>query len=100
MSAPLPGIVPDGSGTRITVQVVPRASRTEIVGAYGDEALRLRLNAPPVDGKANQELVRFFAETLGIPARSVTLVSGQTGRRKTVRIAGISPASVQSALAR
>jgi hypothetical protein len=99
VSAPLPGIVPDGDGARIAVQVVPRASRTEVVGAYGDEAVRLRLNAPPVDGKANQELVRFFAGALGVPARAVTLVSGQTGRRKTLRVAGVPPAAVQAALA-
>ena len=90
MSESLPGIVPDGNGVRITVQVVPRASKTEVVGAYGDDALRVRLNAPPVDGKANKELVRFFAEALGVPARAVTLVSGQTGRRKVLKTDGVS----------
>ena len=96
---PLPGIVADGDGSRVTVQVVPRASRTEVVGAYGDDALRLRLAAPPVDGKANRELLRFFAETLGVPARSLELVSGQTGRRKVVRIAGLPPDAVRARLA-
>ena len=82
-------ILPDGSGTRIVVQVVPRASKTEVAGMYGDEALRIRLNAPPVDGKANRELVRFVAESLGVPERAVTLVSGQTARRKTLRVDGV-----------
>ena len=98
MSEALPGIVPDGGGVRITVQVVPRASKTEVVGAYGDDALRVRLNAPPVDGKANKELVRFFAEALGVPVRAVALVSGQTGRRKTLKIDGVTADAAQSRL--
>lgn len=91
-------IVPDGAGARIAVQVVPRASKTEVAGMYGDEALRVRLNAPPVDGKANRELVRFVAETLGVPERAVALVSGQTGRRKTLRVDGVSPDRVRAML--
>lgn len=98
MSTPLPGIVPDGSGTRITIQVVPRASKSEIVGAYGDEAVRVRLNAPPVDGKANAELISLFSKLLSIPARSITLASGQTGRRKAILIAGLSPDTIQRLL--
>ena len=91
-------IVPDGAGTRIAVQVVPRASKTEVAGMYGDEALRVRLNAPPVDGKANRELVRFVAETLGVPERAVALVSGQTGRRKTLRVDSVPPDRVRAML--
>ena len=94
----LPGVVADGDGSRITLQVVPRASRTEVVGAYGDDALRLRLAAPPVDGKANRELLRFLSEALGVPARSLELVSGQTGRRKVVRVAGITPSAARARL--
>ena len=97
-SPALPGIVADGDGSRITLQVVPRASKTEVVGADGDDALRLRLAAPPVDGKANKELLRFLAETLGVPARALELVSGQTGRRKVVRVAGLPPNVVQARL--
>lgn len=91
-------ILPDGTGTRIVVQVVPRASKTEVAGMYGDEALRIRLNAPPVDGKANRELVRFVAESLGVPERAVTLVSGQTGRRKTLRVDGVVPDRARAVL--
>ena len=94
----IPGVVADGAGVRITVQVVPRASKTEVVGAYGDDALRLRLAAPPVDGKANRELLRFLSETLGVPARALELVSGQTGRRKVVRVAGLTPDAVREKL--
>ena len=93
--AALPGIVADGDGSRITLQVVPRASRTEVVGAYGDDSLRLRLAAPPVDGKANRELLRFLSE---VPARALELVSGQTGRRKVVRVAGIAPDAARARL--
>ena len=96
--AALPGIVADGDGSRITLQVVPRASRTEVVGAYGDDSLRLRLAAPPVDGKANRELLRFLSEALGVPARALELVSGQTGRRKVVRVAGIAPDAARARL--
>ena len=96
--AALPCVVADGDGSRITLQVVPRASRTEVVGAYGDDALRLRLAAPPVDGKANRELLRFRSEALGVPARSLELVSGQTGRRKVVRVAGMAPDAARARL--
>lgn len=97
-SPTLPGVVADGDGSRITLQVVPRASKTEVVGAYGDDALRLRLAAPPVDGKANKELLRFLSETLGVPARALELVAGQTGRRKVVRVAGLPPDTVRARL--
>ena len=98
MSGPAPGIVPDGDGIRLTVQVVPRASVSEVAGAYGDDALRVRLNAPPVDGKANRELVRFLAGALGVPGRQIELVSGQTGRRKVLRVAGIPAAAAAARL--
>lgn len=82
----VPGVILDGDGVRITVQVAPRASSSGIMGAYGEDALRVRLNAPPVDGKANAELVRFIAEVLGVAQRRVSLVSGATSRRKVVKV--------------
>ncbi|HTR20188.1 MAG TPA: DUF167 domain-containing protein [Gemmatimonadales bacterium] len=72
----------------LTVHVVPRARRTAVVGRHGD-AIRIRLAAPPVDGAANAELVRFLAERLGVPRAAVTIRTGTTGRRKTVAIAGV-----------
>ena len=75
-------------GVEIALQIQPRASRTELIGAHGD-ALKIRLAAPPVDGEANDELVRFLAKVLGVPKRAVTIVRGATGRRKTVRVMGI-----------
>ena len=75
-------------GVEIALHIQPRASRTEVIGAHGD-ALKIRLAAPPVDGEANEELVRFLAKTLGVPKSAVTIVRGATGRKKVVRVAGI-----------
>ena len=78
----------DSGGQRaivLTLHVQPGARRTEIAGPYGD-ALRVRLAAPPVDGKANAELLRYLADAFGVPLRNVTLVRGETSRGKVVRI--------------
>ena len=80
MAAPKPG--------DLIVHVQPRATRTTVVGAHGD-AIKIRLAAPPVDGAANEALVRFLAERLGVRPSDVTIVRGLTGRRKTIRIAGM-----------
>lgn len=69
----------------ITVHVQPGAKRTEVVGAHG-EALKIRLAAPPVDGKANKALIDFFAEAFGVPTRDVEIVTGQAARSKRVRV--------------
>src|SRR5258708_35170307 len=79
----------EGAGASVaivlTLHVQPGAKRTEVAGAYGN-ALRIRLAAPPVDGKANAELLRFLAAAFGVPRRAVTLVRGETARQKVVRI--------------
>jgi uncharacterized protein (TIGR00251 family) len=69
----------------LTLHVQPGAKRTEVAGTHGD-ALRIRLAAPPVDGKANAELLRFLAVAFRVPRRAVTLLRGETSRQKTVRI--------------
>ena len=71
------------------VQVVPRASRSEIVGEHNG-ALRVRLAAPPVDGAANEELIHVLAKSFKVPRSAVTIVSGHTGRLKQVSIEGVS----------
>ena len=77
----------DGQVTlQLTLHVQPGASRTEVAGTHGD-ALKVRLTAPPVDGKANAELLRFLAEAFGVPRRNVTLLRGELSRAKVVRIA-------------
>lgn len=70
---------------RLTVQVVPNAKHTEVIGMHAD-AIKIRLQAPPVDGKANDALVHFLAAQLGLPKRDVCIVHGQTARRKTVEV--------------
>ncbi len=79
---------------RFTVRVQPRASRSEISGVHGT-ALKIRLPAPPVDGAANDALVALLAHALGVAKRDVRIVSGQTGRNKTVEVAGIRASDVE-----
>ena len=69
----------------LTLHVQPGAKKTEVAGLYGD-ALKIRLAAPPVDGKANAELLRYLADAFAVPLRNVSLVRGQTSRQKVVRI--------------
>ena len=78
-------------GIRIALQVQPRASKSEVLGLQGD-ALKVRVQAPPVEGAANQAVVELVAETLGVKRGAVSLVAGESGRRKVVAVAGITPA--------
>ena len=84
--------------TTLSIYVQPRAARTEVAGQHG-EAIKIRVAAPPVDGAANEELVRFLAERLGTPRSAVTIVSGATSRTKRVRISGMTDAEAISRLA-
>jgi len=79
----------DGSIT-LELHCQPGAKRTEVVGTHG-EALKVRLAAPPVEGRANEALIAFLAESFGVPKRNVALIRGESSRAKTVRIA--SPAA-------
>ena len=79
------------------VRVVPRSSRTEIVGEH-DGALRVRLTAPPVEGAANLALVRLFARDLDVSPGAVEIISGKSSRTKTVSIKGFSVASLERLL--
>ncbi|MFI5278974.1 MAG: DUF167 domain-containing protein [Gemmatimonadales bacterium] len=83
---------------RLIVHVQPRAKKSEVAGRHGD-AIKVRLQAPPVDGAANEELVRFLAETLGVARRAVTIVGGFTSRRKTVEIEGLGAEDLAARLA-
>lgn len=73
---------------RLTVKVHPRAKRSALAGRYGD-AWKLDLAAPPVDGKANDECVRFFAELAHVPRARVRILTGLTSRIKVVEIEGV-----------
>jgi len=78
---------------RFKVRVLPRASRNEVAGELGG-ALKVRLQAPPVDGAANEALVAFLADELGVSRKGVRIVSGNTSRSKTVEVDGIAPSAV------
>jgi uncharacterized protein (TIGR00251 family) len=81
----------------IDVRVVPRAGRSGVAGRRGD-ALLVRLNASPVDGAANAELIEVLAEALGVPKRAVSIVSGERSRQKRIRIDGVTDELVASKL--
>jgi uncharacterized protein (TIGR00251 family) len=80
-------------GVTFAVKVHPRARKNAMTGVVGD-ALKLSLTAPPVEGRANQAVIEFFAELFEIPRSSVTIASGETSRNKVVRIAGLTKAAV------
>jgi uncharacterized protein (TIGR00251 family) len=82
---------------RVRIRVQPRASRTEIVGEH-DGALKVRVAAPPVDGAANEELVRFIAKRMGVAQSRVRVTTGETGRSKVIEIDGVDVHSVRMAL--
>jgi uncharacterized protein (TIGR00251 family) len=84
-------------GVSFSIKVHPRARKNAITGVMGD-ALKLALTAPPVEGKANQAVIEFFADLFQIPRSSVTIASGETSRNKVVRISGISRAAVEQRL--
>lgn len=76
----------EGDDLLLTLRVQPRASRDEIVGPHGEDALKIRITAPPVDGKANAHLIKLLAKAFGVGRQSVQLVGGESGRDKQVRI--------------
>ena len=77
----------EGGALVFNVRVAPRASKTTAAGVYGG-ALKVRVAAPPVEGAANEELARFLAKALGVPARSVEIVGGHASKSKVVRVIG------------
>lgn len=87
----------DGDNVILNLHIQPGAKNTEIVGLHGD-ALKIRLAAPPVDGKANAALIAFIAAKVGAGRTAVEVISGQTSRAKRVRVAGIAPTDILKAL--
>jgi uncharacterized protein (TIGR00251 family) len=90
-------LVDKDGAIRFEVHAKPRAKKSRLVGERGD-ALEIALAAPPVDGAANEELVRFVARLLGVPRRQVTLVRGETSREKLVAVSGLSLAELTALL--
>lgn len=79
------------------IKVQPRAKKNALVGELGD-TLKVALTSPPLEGKANQACIDFFAKLLKVPRSSVTIAAGQTSRRKVIRIVGLSAAEVEKRL--
>jgi uncharacterized protein (TIGR00251 family) len=84
-------------GVTIDIRVIPRARRTAVAGTRED-ALLVRVAAPPVKGAANEVVLRYFAAALQVPIRSVTIVSGEHSRRKRLAIAGVGADAVRARL--
>ncbi len=88
---PVPG------GVELSLYVQPRASRTRAVGEH-DGRLKVQVAAPPVDGEANAELVRYLAKALGVAKSNVELISGETSRHKRFRVSGIDAARAETVI--
>lgn len=90
-------ITSSSDGVYIDIRVIPRAGKAGIAGTRNG-ALLVRLNAPPVDGAANAELIDVLSDALGVPRRNITLVSGERSRGKRIRVVGMAADAVRRAL--
>jgi uncharacterized protein len=86
-------------GAEINLRVSPGARSTSLVGAYGEDAIKLRVAAPPVEGRANAEAERYVAQLLGVTASDVCVVRGASGRNKAVLVRGVEAEEVREILA-
>lgn len=86
-------------GVRLALQVAPNAKKTEAVGVL-DDALKIRLQAQPIEGRANEALVRYLADALSVPRGAVTITHGQANKRKLVEVQapGLTPAQAERLL--
>jgi len=82
---------------RLAIKAIPNAPRNTVAGWLGD-TLKVKIHAPALEGRANEELCEFLAETFGLPRRSVTLVQGDKSRQKLVQIEGLTLADVKTRL--
>jgi uncharacterized protein len=85
-------------GVRFAVRVHPRAKKNAITGEVGD-SLKVSLTTPPVEGRANEACIEFFAKLLKVPRSSVTIASGQTSRNKVIRVTGLSGEELRKRIA-
>jgi uncharacterized protein (TIGR00251 family) len=91
-----PGIPPVKSCT-LELKIIPNAPRNEVVG-WLDSALKVKIHAPALEGRATDELLAFFATTLDVPRRSLTLLRGEKSRQKLVQVVGLDTADLKSRL--
>src|SRR5689334_14252259 len=94
-SRPAIPLHPAAPSCTVAIKAIPNAPRNEIVGWLAD-ALKVKVHAPPVEGKANEGLCAFLADTLGLPRRAVSVLRGDTSRQKLVRIDGLTLAEIKS----
>lgn len=96
-SETLPGVCETSEGVRLRLKVTPRAHRDELVRIDSDP-IRVKLVAPPVEGAANEALVKWLGRLLAVPRRDIEIVVGERSQRKTVRIRGLSAEEVSRRL--
>jgi uncharacterized protein (TIGR00251 family) len=97
MGAPTTYYREEPDGVTLFVKAQPRANANEVVGVHGPE-LRVKVTAPPVDSAANEALVRFLAEELGLPCNQVQLVRGASARHKAIKVVGLKAEEVKQRL--
>ena len=90
-------IKPCDNGIRFSAIIQPRSSKNEVIGIYND-ALKIRLSSPPVDGEANKSCMRFFAKWLGISPSKVSIVQGFSSKNKTIEVADLTEKQFQEIL--
>ena len=78
----------------MAIRVTPRARRNEVAEVLNDGTIRIRLTAPPVEGKANRALIKFLSQILDVPASRISIVAGETGRDKLVSVVDMTPEEV------
>ena len=93
----MPWLKTTTDGVVVHLRVIPRAAKHLVQGPHGDR-LKIRLQAPPVEGKANKALMKFLAAKLEVPVSRLSLVAGKTGREKTVRVEGVPAGKVRARL--
>lgn len=84
-------------GVRVHLFIQPKSSKNEVVGPHNGE-IKIKITAPPIDGRANEGLIEFLSDYFDIPKRNVLLVKGDTGRHKTVDLLGISESQARQLL--
>jgi uncharacterized protein len=98
MTSKRPQMRGDKIGAALAIRVTPGAKRNEIDGFLDDGTIRIRLTAPPVEGKANSALIEFLSKVLGVRRSDIEIIAGETSRNKLVTITDIDPATVQERL--
>jgi len=83
------------SGSALTIRITPRMAKNEIYGILDDGTVKIRLTAPPVEGKANKELIKFLSQILDVPVSSIEIIAGQTGHDKIVSVLNLDSEQVQ-----